>query len=391
MEPKLIQGQNDLAEKWKKVLEALIPDSIVEIHGVKETGLFTWFFTTELRSGFKQSVQMIFLKKGGVNVETQSGTGLAELDSFEEAEKWILEYFDVPTKSQPEPEKILAGLPNLKERQEAYQKWEECLEKLKPYGVEVYTESEYRPFSLYLPTIESVMRNDGKFETKDDSVDLDQGDDWAKVIIENVIPKLKEIYDLSISGIPDFSKELKLLQLSDQQKKIHPTLNPWIEYFKQISQNVPFEMFCRDLWTSISSKRCHFDGEKIIEGIGLGEKNSLFSIPFEYNCLFNISTFPVTIFSGKLIFFEENTAVLEFSGTSLHGMRGVGEEYMFHLQGRYAGAKGTNRNLKELEKKFISGTWFEVTNEFNSLVAEIIELFGTAMELQPEVLKASKV
>lgn len=391
MEPKLIQGQNDLAEKWKKVLEALIPDSIVEIHGVKETGLFTWFFTTELRSGFKQSVQMIFLKKGGVNVETQSGTGLAELDSFEEAEKWILEYFDVPTKSQPEPEKILAGLPNLKERQEAYQKWEECLEKLKPYGVEVYTESEYRPFSLYLPTIESVMRNDGKFETKDDSVDLDQGDDWAKVIIENVIPKLKEIYDLSISGIPDFSEDLKIVKLSDQQKKLYPILNPWIEYFEEVSKNVPFKMFCRDLWTSISSVRCHFDGEKIVEGVLNGQKHGIFSIPFEYECTFGVGTFPVTIFSGKLTFFEENTAVLEFSGTSMWGLRYIKEGNQFHLQGRYAGGRGSGHNAKDINKKFLSGTWVEVTNEFNSLVAEIIELFGTAMELQPEVLKASKV
>lgn len=391
MEPKLIQGQNGLAEKWKQVLEALIPDSTVEIHGIKETALFTWFFTTKLRSGFKQSVQMIFLKEGSVNVETQSGTGLAELESFEDAEKWILEYFDIPTKSQPEPEKILAGLPNLKEREEVYQKWDEFLEKLKPYGVEVYKESEYRPFSLYLPTIESVMRNDGKFETKDDSVDLDQGEDWAQIIQEKVIPKLKEIYDLSLSGIPDFSEDLKIVKLSDQQKKLYPILNPWIEYFKEVSQNVPFNMFCRDLWTSISSVRCHFDGEKIVEGVLSGQKHGIFSIPFEYECTFGVGTFPVTIFSGKLTFFEENTAVLEFSGTSMWGLRYIKEGNQFHLQGRYAGGRGTGYNVKDINKKFISGTWVEVTNEFNSLVAQIIELFGTAMELQPEVLKSSKV
>ena len=391
MEPKLIQSQNDLAEKWKKVLEALIPDSIVEIHGIKETGLFTWFFTTELQSGFKQSIQMIFLKKGGVNVETQSGTELAELDSFEEAEKWILEYFDVPTKSQPEPEKILAGLPNLKERQEAYQKWGECLEKLKPYGVEVYTESEYRLFTLYLPKLESVMANTGKFETHDEGVDLDPGKDWAEVIKEKVIPELKEIYDLSISGIPDFSKELEVLKLSDQQKKLYPILNPWIEYFQEVSQNVPFDMFCRDIWTSITSEECHFDGEKIVSGMKVGEKHGIFSIPFEYRCTFSVGTFPITIFSGKLTFFEENTAVLEFSGTSLWGLRYIKEGNQFHLQGRHAGGRGTGLNVKEMEKKFLSGTWVEVTSDFNTLVAEIIELFGTAMELQPKVLKASKV
>ena len=396
MEPKTILGQNDLAKKWKDALERILPNSIVEIHEeIKESKLFTCFFTTELGSGFKQSVQMFFFKNGNVTAETQSGVTLEELKSFEEAETWILEYFNVPTKLLPEPEKILAGLPKLEERKESYQKWSELLEKLKPYGVEVDIENEHRPFSLYLPTLESVMRNDGNFESNyDNAVYLDQGEDWAQIIKEEVIPKLKKIYDLSLSEIPDFSEDLKMLKLSEKQKKMHPAMNPWIEYFQELKENVPFNMMCHDIWSSIGTEGCYFNADDgkiysgLVGGVYENKKNGILSIPFEWSCLFNINTIPVRIFSGKITFFERNTAVLEFSGTSIWGKRFVQEDFQYHLQGRYAGAKGHNNCDIEIEKIFLSSTWLEVTNKFNELVQTIINLFGKAMEIQPEIMRS---
>jgi hypothetical protein len=62
------------------------------------------------------------------------------------------------------------------------------------------------------------MRNDGNFENDDEYengyIDLDQGDDWGKIITEKVISRLKEIYNLSASDVPDISEQLESLKLS---------------------------------------------------------------------------------------------------------------------------------------------------------------------------------
>ena len=390
METKQLSSLFETAEKWKKILETLTPDSLVEINiDIKAKTFFIWYFENKLSSGFTQNIKMEFLLNGIVEVKTQSDLGLETLNSFEEAEKWITDYFKLP-QFPTEPSFLLKTLPSLSSRNREYKKWLDLFNKLKPYGVEIDTEREYCPFALYLPTIESILNNTGDFEIKDEGVSFEPGMDWAKLLKEEIIVPLKKMYDFSTTEVPDLTEELKLIQLCEKHKELYYSLDNWIAWINEISLKVPFSVYPKDTWSALSVDKCHFDGEKIISGISVGGNNAIFSVSFGHDYLFNGDQLSISLFSGKLYFFTNNVAALTFSGTSLWGMKY--REEKFHLYGRYAGGMGepfgfNEWAIPEIKPVFINGSWNEVANEFIKLIQSINGLLGDGIETLPMVIK----
>jgi hypothetical protein len=212
MEPKKIKEIVTVISAWEDALRKIAPDGEFSSgNQVKEGELFTFEIIDREDARCRLDLELKFMKDGTVEIYTLHGTHIESLNSYEKAEEWILNQFKIQDLPK-EPKTLLSNLPSLEDRREKLEKWLQFLSLLEPYGVDVFTESESRPIELWLPTMESILGNDGKPDYRDESVFLDQGGDWQKVILEEVIPELKKIYDLSSTDLPNIDLIKDLLE-----------------------------------------------------------------------------------------------------------------------------------------------------------------------------------
>lgn len=391
--PTIANETIQIIEDWKKMLTTLVPDSYVETAKkitTESSVLFIWYFDNVLSNSHKQSGKVHFYADGSVEFNTQSDTHIQSFETYEEAEQYFLDYFTF--NPQPAPKAVLGELPSISDRQKNFSSWMEIMETLKKYKVDVEVrDGEQKDiFAVWLPTLEKVLTEDGYSE--EGAIYFEPGGDWSKILKEEVIEPLKELYALSKTEVPDFNQELSQLELGDDAKKLTDNLNSWVGWLEKLAKKSPFKIKVEDVYSTLSYKNYYFDGKEVYtkQRKEEGECGGIMEVTFGHSYVFNGSKVPITLFSGSLIYFENNQALLKFSGVPIPAdhrdsiMWKAWEDGSFMYDSMYVKNSASEEPQKARIRDYMQytkpltliGNWETVSFKFGQVIAFINAFMG---------------
>lgn len=390
-------------ESWKKTLTDLIPQSYVEVAETVTTlnpVLFTWFFDNKLSNEYSQTGKVSFYADGNVEFNTQADLEIARFESYEDAEKYFLGYFNFSENLSSASE--LKNIPalDLEKRQKEYQKWVEIFEELKKYGVDVETDNEHSPFVLWLPSLQKVLTGEG--EVIYNSIHFGPGEDWSKILMEKVIAPLQKMYALSNVQVPDLSKEIAALVVSENTDKLCNSLDEWVGWLKNIPQQIPFNFKVEDVYSYLAQEKYYFDGKTVLKEPtfdGSEKHSGVIKAEFSHSYLFNGNDIPIKVFTGDIIYFENNHAVINFSGIprpNRHNFRlnSKAEDYAYYEENTFHAFMVANDRPLCINDNFIKvrdyqrylkpsnfvGTWEEASFELIRILSFINAFLGEGIK-----------
>jgi hypothetical protein len=405
--PQVAEKIVQIIESWQKTLTNLVPGSYVEVVEAFTTEaslLFTWFFENKLTNGAKQTGKVYFYADGSVEFFTQAGTHIENFNSFDSAEKYFMKYFgftpDLPEIMELQKIQHL----DLEKREQSLKDWLVLLKQFEKYHVEVEVRNGTcgDVFTLWLPSLEKVLTGEG--EMGNEAVYFEPEKDWNKVLNEEVIIPLQKMYGFSNLEIQELPEAVKNLQVSEKADQLCKSLNEWVDWLKTIPSQIPFEFRIQDVYAFISQERWYFNGKEVHSDIRFNSKEKeyrgLVKADFEHRYSFNGNDVPIKIFNGSIIYFEENIAVLQFSGVpnllmekSIFGINREAKNVLYYDTNAFYAHAMANRplNINEnyikvedyvrfLKPLTFTGTWEEASFQLIQLLSFINAFLGKGIK-----------